>query len=401
MPPVLQRRLLWYSLIGIGVVAPVFLLFYRPDGGLLDVTGHHIGRDFINVWTGPQIVDRFGVMTLSDLAAYHQAQSDVVGFPIHFHNWSYPLHLLFFAYPFSLLPYLPALFLWTVLGLTTYLAVTVSRLPEDHRWPALVFLLLAPATIVNIIGGQNGFFTAALVLGAIVLLDRRPWIAGVLVGLLTMKPHLGILVGVVLIATFAWRSIIAAAATTLFLAGASIVVWGIDPWVAYLTTASGYAFAVVTTFMGFQSYMTMSVLASARTFGLPLNVAESLQVIASIGAIAATAIAFRSTNDVSLRALLVTSGTFLVSPYSFNYDLPMLSAAILWVMASRQVSEREALVFGAAWILPAAVWALYTLRLGISPFIYGAVFVVALRMIWREHAAAVTAPATALEPRAA
>jgi hypothetical protein len=401
MPPTLQRRLIWYSLIGISLLAPVLLRFYRPDGGLLDVTGYHLGRDFINVWTGPQVVDRFGVMILSDLSGYQRAQSDVVGFPIQFHNWSYPLHLLFFAYPFSWLPYLPALFLWTVLGLTTYVALAVNRLPEDQRWPALAFLLLAPATMVNIIGGQNGFFTAALVLGAIVLLDRRPWISGMLVGLLTMKPHLGILVGIVLVATFAWRTIIAAAATAMVLIGASIVVWGVDPWAAYLTVASAYAFAVATEFMGFQSYMTISIVASARTFGLPLNVAEGLQAIASIGAIAATAIAFRSTKDVSLRALLVTSGTFLVSPYSFNYDLPMLTAAILWVMASRQVSEREALVFGAAWILPAATWALYTLGLGVSPFIYGAVFVVALRMIWRERAAAATTSAAVLAPRAA
>jgi hypothetical protein len=78
----------------------------------------------------------------------------------------------------------------------------------------------------------------------------------------------------------------------------------------------------------------------------------------------------------------------------------MLTAAILWVMASRQVSERVALVFGAAWILPAALWALHGLKLGLSPFILGAVFVVALRMIWRERAAVATAPATALASRA-
>jgi hypothetical protein len=312
MPPTLQRQLLWYSLIGIILLAPFYFNFYRPAGGLLDIIGYSIGRDFINVWTAPQIVDRFSVMTLSDLTGYHRAQSEVFGVPMRFHNWSYPIDMLFFAYPFSWLPYLAALLLWTVLGFALYLVVAVTRLPEDHRLLAFVFLLVAPATMVNIFVGQNGFFTAALVLGAIALLDRRPWIAGVLVGLLTMKPHLGILVGVVLVATFAWRSIIAAAATTMLLVGASIVMWGTDPWAAYLTKGSAFAYLILTKSDGFQNYMMMSVLSSALVSGIPLKVAEVMQVIGSIGAIVATALAFRSTKDVGLRALLVTSGTFLV-----------------------------------------------------------------------------------------
>jgi hypothetical protein len=388
-------------LIGLCVAAPVYWEFYRPAGGMLDVVGYPIGRDFINVWAAPQIVDRFGAVTLSDFAAYHQALSEVFGIPTHFHAWSYPMDMLFFAYPFSWLPYLPALLLWTVLGFALYVAVAINRLPEGHRRVAFVFLLVAPATIVNVFVGHNGFFTAALVLGAIALLDRRPWIAGVLIGLLTLKPHLGILIGVALIATFAWRSIVTAAAATMVLVGASIAMWGIDPWQAYLTKTSAATYMLLTKAEGFQAYMIVSVLASARIFGLPVNIAEVLQAIASIAAIAATAIAVRWTKDVSLRALLVTSGTFLASPYSFNYDLPMLTAAILWVMASRQVSRHEALVFGAAWILPAWVWPLHASRLGLSPFIYGGVFVLALQMIWRERTSAAATPATALEPRAA
>lgn len=47
---------------------------------------------------------------------------------------------------------------------------------------------------------QNGFLSAGLFGGALVLLERRPVLAGALFGLLTYKPHLGLLVPIVLIA---------------------------------------------------------------------------------------------------------------------------------------------------------------------------------------------------------
>jgi hypothetical protein len=72
--------------------------------------------------------------------------------------------------------------------------------------------------------------------------------------------------------------------------------------------------------------MTMSVLASARAFGVSVPAAASFQIATSLIAVTATAVFFRRTTDVSLRALLVTSGTFLASPYVFNYDMVMLTA---------------------------------------------------------------------------
>jgi hypothetical protein len=386
MPELLKWRLLWFSIIGVSFTAPVVWLFYWPGGGLLDTVGYHLGRDFINVWTGPQVVDRFGSMMLLDLKGYHSAQSGIVGFNILFHNWSYPIDFLFVAYPFSWLPYAPALAVWTGLGLAIYVAVVASRIPAEQRALAILFLLIAPATVVNIIGGQNGFYTAALILGAIALLDRRPWLAGVLLGLLTMKPHLGVVIGVVLLVTLAWRTIISTGVTAAVLVGASVWMWGAGPWMTYLTETSAHTFEVLTAFEGFQKLMTLSVLSSLRAFGLPVWLAEAVQAAASLCAIATSALLFRRTQDVALRALLVTSGTFLASPYVFNYDLPILTGAILWVMTSKPVGNRESLVLGAAWIVAGAVWTLHLAHLGLAPFAYGGAFVVAVRLILREQA---------------
>src|SRR3978361_1755581 len=109
MPEALWRKFLIFSVIGVSFLAPIVWQFYWPAGGMFDVVGYHLGRDFINVWTGPQVVARSGVMMLFDLTGYHWAQSQIFGTLIYLHNWGYPLFILFFAYPLSLLPYIPAL----------------------------------------------------------------------------------------------------------------------------------------------------------------------------------------------------------------------------------------------------------------------------------------------------
>ena len=48
----------------------------------------------------------------------------------------------------------------------------------DRIW--LLLALAYPAVFINLGHGHNGFLTAALLGGALVLLDRRPLVAGIL-----------------------------------------------------------------------------------------------------------------------------------------------------------------------------------------------------------------------------
>jgi len=69
--------------------------------------------------------------------------------------------------------------------------------------PALAF----PATIWTIGYGQNAFLTAALLGAGTLLLDGRPAVAGVLLGMLCYKPHFALLVPVALLAGRRWLAI--------------------------------------------------------------------------------------------------------------------------------------------------------------------------------------------------
>ena len=92
----------------------------------------------------------------------------------------------------------------------------------------LLLALATPAVFVNAVGGQNGTWTAALFGGGLGLLDRRPIIAGSLLGLLIYKPQLGILIPIALLAGRRWQALAAAAATGA--AASSPSVWfGLGP----------------------------------------------------------------------------------------------------------------------------------------------------------------------------
>ena len=69
------------------------------------------------------------------------------------------------------------------------------------------------------------------------LLDTRPITAGVLIGLLTVKPQLGILFPFLLIASGRWKVFFMAAVTAIALCSRSIAIGGLDGWQDYITKA--------------------------------------------------------------------------------------------------------------------------------------------------------------------
>ena len=71
--------------------------------------------------------------------------------------------------------------------------------------------------MINAFFGQNGAFTAALLVGGLLAAPKRPILAGVLFGLLTVKPQLGILIPFCLLASRNWRAFASAAVTTVTL----------------------------------------------------------------------------------------------------------------------------------------------------------------------------------------
>ena len=84
-----------------------------------------------------------------------------------------------------------------------YRSSRLAAVSVPHR-ATFLLLLSFPGTYQNFIHGQNGFLSAAILGGGLLCLNRFPFIAGFIFGFLTYKPHLAILVPVVLAAGKHW-----------------------------------------------------------------------------------------------------------------------------------------------------------------------------------------------------
>src|SRR5262249_3773741 len=105
--------LILLPMLSVMIFVPMLLGLYWPAAGGLDVTGHQLGRDFINTWAGPQFAFSGQVPLLFDFPGYRDAISALFGAPLMPHAWSYPLFCLLLFWPIAQLPYFAALAVWT------------------------------------------------------------------------------------------------------------------------------------------------------------------------------------------------------------------------------------------------------------------------------------------------
>jgi Glycosyltransferase family 87 len=370
----------------IACAAPIVARFYWPAGGGMDVSGNQIGRDFLNTWAGPQIAFDGRIGILYQLRPYQAAADQLFGRALEQHNYSYsPATLLMFA-PLGLLPYGWALAAWLIATFALVAGAAHSQVRPDQRAMATGLLLAAPASLINTLSGQNGFLTGALLMGGIVLLDRRPTAAGVLLGLLTCKPHLGLVAAAVLLALGAWRSIAAAAGTTAILAGASLLMFGMEPWVEYLTATRALQLQLLAEWRGFFIFMMPTWFAPLRSAGVSYATAMAIQSALAIAVVALACLACRGTSDPARRAFVVATATPLALPYAFNYDLVPAAVAIVWVVCGRLELPRGATaVLVAAWLAPLLCMYPPLHRLGLAPVALTALFAMSLLAARQTH----------------
>ena len=282
--------------------------------------------------------------------------------------------------PLAQLPYFVALAAWTFGLFAIFAAMTLSRVEQSARPLLLLLLLLAPATLINAAGGQNGFLTACLLVGGILLLDRRPVLAGILFGLLTYKPHLGLVVPFVLLALGAWRTIAAATATAILLMAASVALFGLDAWRAYFQVTAALQVRVLEQFSDFGPLMVTSVMVGvARTFGVSLQTGITAQIAVAVPVIALAVWAIRQTSDPARRAFVLVTATLLATPYAMVYDFCALTAVMAWRLFRPQPlgAVRTAIIL-VAWLMPVGAMYLNMFDLGLAPLALIAVFAIAV-----------------------
>jgi hypothetical protein len=199
----------WLFLVAFAMIAGYWVV--QSNVGL-DVEGKPLGYDFVSFWSASTLAlegeAEASYQPERILEAGRRAIPDLETRFI----WSYPptFHLL--VLPLALLPFIWSYLIWFLVWLVPFLLVIRRMAPAPET---LMLALAFPGTLLNLAQGQNGLMVAALFGAAMLLLDPRPILAGILIGLLSCKPQFGLLIPIALIFGRHWTAFAAAAVTTL------------------------------------------------------------------------------------------------------------------------------------------------------------------------------------------
>jgi len=332
------RARLWALAVLAAAGGGLLYLIVTSHGGI-DYHGRPLGTDFSNVYAAGTYALEGRPAAAFDPPQQYAREQTIFGESTPFYGWHYPPFFLFVAAALALFPYLLALAIWQGATFLIYLAsihaVLKSAARSDEQFAAddRLWLLLAaafPAVFVNLGHGHNGFLTAALLTFALVVLDRRPLLAGLLFGLLAYKPQFGLLIPLVLVATGRWRTFTAAAATVAALALVTTLAFGADVWSAFLTSTH-YTRTVVLEAGDTGWPKLQSVFAWVRMWGGPVPLAYAVQAIVTIALAAALVWLWRRPAPFAFKAAALAIGSILATPYSLDYDMMVLAPAIAFL----------------------------------------------------------------------
>ena len=365
-----ERIRLVACMLLIASVASILYLVVTARNGV-DLQGRPLGTDFSDVYAaGTSVLDGSPDAPF-DPAQQQARERAIFGEATPFYGWHYPPYFLFIATALALMPYGIALFVWQAVTLGLYLLAihailrsssaglrtenpesVSSELTRSSLW--LLLALAFPAVLVNVGHGQNGFLTAALIGGALVVLDRRPLVAGILFGLLVYKPQFGLMIPIVLAASGRWRCFAAAAATVMVLTLAATFAFGAPVWHAFVVSTQ-FTRQVVLEQGNTGWHKIQTVFSWARMWGAPIPLAYALQGTVTIALGAALVWLWRSSAPYSNKAAALCLAAILATPYSFDYDMVALAPAIAFLARDgllRGFGAWEKTVLAALWVVP-------------------------------------------------
>ena len=332
-----------------GVLGAAMIAFLAVAGeGTLDSFGQPIGTDFSAFWHAGRIANGGNPAAAWDLDVLNaHVRATHVGSDFAT-AWVYPPVFLLIASPLAVLPYLPALLVWQLLGVAVILWA-LSAILKD--WRAVLVCLASPLTPMVLGHGQNAFLTAGLLgLGLVSLTQARSAGAGAFGGLV-YKPQLALQLAPLLLFTRNWAAIGASLLVAALMVGASLIVWGADAWLAFAESASLPRRYMEEGAVGY--YKSASLFSMARHWGAPLAFAYLVQ---AVGALAGMVLLWRLRAAPPLVLCAAACAAIALStPYLLDYDMTVVGLGAVFLYAEARETgflpfEKTALAY--IWTAP-------------------------------------------------
>ena len=327
------------------------VLLFATAHGTLDWKGRPIGTDYSEVYAAGRMAWDGAAANVWDWPTHFKVQQGLHhSRTVDLYGWHYPPPFLFVAMAIASLPYIAGLVVWQAATLGPFTLMICRITGRRDTW---LFVLAAPVTLICLTHGHNGFLTGLLLGGGLMLLDRRPFAAGLLFGCLVYKPQFALLIPLLLLVTLNWRAILGAALSSLGLVALTFAMWGWDVWQAFFDSLPLTRHVVIE--QGRTGWhKIMSAFSFIRSWGGSIAFAYAVQALVTTTAIAITLWLARSARP-ALRNAAVSAAVLLSTPYVLDYDFVVLGLGIAWLWRDGEEHgfgpwERTLLAF--AWVAP-------------------------------------------------
>ena len=278
------------------------------------------GVDFISFWSAGRLVLQGRPALAYDIHVHRLVEQS-----IHPHvgliPFPYPPPFLAIVTPFALASFGVAATIWVALTASFYAYASKRVAPLSYAFGN------APAC-VNFMIGQSGFLICGIFILGLSLIQSSPFIAGVVLGLMLLKPQLGLLLPVAMLMGREWRVIAGAILSAIAALALGLVLFGAKSYVGFWGILPNYVEFVRDSRL--PSYELASVFGLARFWGLPETPALSLHILVAATAAMMTARAWWL--KLSTRTPVLAAATMLISPYFFTYDSLLIVVPIGWLM---------------------------------------------------------------------
>jgi len=338
-----------YAWLSLTVLAAVGIVLSSHHN--VDLLGKPVGTDFASFWTASQLALSGHPAKVYDLAAHHAAQTRLFGRDVGYYAFFYPPIFLLLCAPLASAPYLVSLSVWLGATGVAYARVVREYLGARGGWVAI---LAFPAVLINAGHGQNGFLSAALFGGGLLLLDRRPALAGALLGCLVYKPQLGLVIPVALLASDRWRGFWGAAGAVAALALLSVLALGLDAWRGFLNDSSIARMALEQNLVG--DAKMQSIFAAVRLLHGSLGLAYGMQALVAISGCALLVLFQRRLPRAGAERPAIVIAALLATPFLLDYDLILLAIPLAWLTAEGVKTgfrSFEKIILAGGFMLPA------------------------------------------------
>jgi hypothetical protein len=336
--------------------------------GMRSVMGPLKGTDFVQFYTlGYQA--RTGQFRAYDADKQYRTQTALVPesapdvyVPV------YPPHVALVFVPFSAFSYGTAALLWAVVNVVGYGVIvwitwrTMGRAFRDWRFIVAAAAAFPPFWNLILHGQTTLIPLSALCGGWLALVRRKPALAGFVFGFLAVKPQLGLVLAVVVLAAREWRMCMGIFCSIALQIIAIVVPFGTSMFRDYVHVVS--QFPSLAPHLDPKPFQVHSLIALTRL------IPHGGLVWGLLSAVIAwrTVTVWRSSAPLSIRMSAFVIATVLVSPHLLVYDATVLVLPFLWIgseVASNERLKRHGQRFGSM-----VYWLYVTLLIPTALFIH-------------------------------